>query len=154
MVRLTNLADYAVIIMVQAAQSADQGRLSAGGVAEVTGIPAPTVAKIAGLLSRAGLLVTQRGAGGGFRLGKAAQAISVAAIVEAVDGPIALTQCVTGQMAAPALSPCSLETFCAMRQPWQVINRTVRDALAGVSLADLARAALPLAVERRQLAAE
>jgi FeS assembly SUF system regulator len=155
MVRLTNLADYAVVIMVQAAQGADGSRLSAAAVADVTGIPLPTVAKIAGLLSRAGLLATQRGAGGGFRLARESTRISVADIVEAVDGPIALTQCVP--LAAEPRSQaavCSLETICAMRQPWQVINRTVRDALANVSLADLARVAVPPVVETRALAAE
>lgn len=131
MLRLTNLADYAVVVLVQAAQSADQ-RLSASSVAAATGLPIPTVAKVTGQLARAGLVTAQRGSGGGFRLARAAGAISVADIIEAMDGPIALTHCIDGGLA------CSIEKSCQVKAPWQVINRVLKDSLASVSLADLA----------------
>lgn len=131
MVRLSNLADYAVVVMCHAAQYSDT-RLSASTVAAATNIPLPTVAKLMGMLSRSGLLISHRGIGGGFSLACPAQDISVAQIVETVDGPIALTQCTEH-----TVSPCSLESLCVVRPQWQVINRTVRDALAAVSLADL-----------------
>jgi FeS assembly SUF system regulator len=132
MLRLTNLADYSVVVMTAAARSPDCS-LSAAVVAVRTGIPAPTVAKVMGLLKRAGLLASSRGVAGGFRLARATAAISVADIVEAVDGPIALTTCQHGPV-----SSCALEGGCAVRPHWGPINSAVRAALDAVSLADLA----------------
>jgi FeS assembly SUF system regulator len=138
MVRLTNLADYAVVVLAHAAGVGATARLSAGGVAEATGIPLPTVAKVAGLLSKAGLLTSQRGAGGGFQLARAPQAISIADVIEAVDGPIALTQCVEHNN-GDTHGDCAHSNMCNMRPHWQLINLRVRDALADLSLADVAR---------------
>lgn len=132
MLRLTNLADYAVVVMTAAARCPD-GPLAAGVVAVRTGIPAPTVAKVMGRLARAGLLASSRGVAGGFRLAHAPAAISVADIVEAVEGPIALTNCQQGEVSA-----CALEGSCAVRPHWGPINHAVRAALSAVSLADLA----------------
>lgn len=131
MIRLTNLADYAVVVMTAAAR--EQGsKLSAARVADVTGIPAPTVAKLMGTLARGGLLMATRGVAGGFSLALPPGAISVAAIVEAVDGPIALTNCLTGDA-----HDCAIEGHCGVRGHWGPINRAVRDALAAVTLAEL-----------------
>ncbi len=138
MVRLTNLADYAVVMLSYAAGMDAAARLSAAGVAEATGIPLPTVAKVASLLSRAGLLISQRGAGGGFQLARAAHAISIAEVIEAVDGPIALTQCVEHE-SGHMNGDCAHSSMCNMRPHWQIINLRVRDALDGLSLADVAR---------------
>ncbi len=131
MIRLSNLADYAVVVMTAAARC-DDPRLSAAAVAAHTGIPAPTVAKLMGTLARAGLLVSTRGVAGGFHLARAPAAISIAAIVEAVDGPIALTNCQSGEVAT-----CTLTGSCAVRPHWAPINHAVRDALLAVTLADL-----------------
>ena len=139
MIRLTNLADYAVVVMTAAARAPD-ARLSAARVADLTAIPVPTVAKLMGTLARAGLLVASRGVAGGFALAQAPGAISVAAIVEAVDGPIALTNCQSGEV-----HNCAMEGHCAVRGHWGPINRAVRDALAAVTLADLM---LPATVHR------
>ncbi len=111
-------------------------RLSAARVAELTMIPAPTVAKLMGTLARGGLLVASRGAAGGFAITREPAAISVAEIVEAVDGPIALTSCVSGDV-----QDCAMEGHCAIRGHWPPINRAVRAALAAVSLADLVQPA-------------
>lgn len=140
MVRLSNLADYAVVVMCQAAMSSDT-RPSAASVAAATSIPLPTVAKLMGTLSRAGLLVSYRGIGGGFALARPANEISVAEIVEAVDGPIALTHCTD-----PAPGLCSREGICSVKPHWLIINRTVRDALSTVSLADLVQGSTPLPI--------
>jgi FeS assembly SUF system regulator len=110
-------------------------RLSAARVAEVTAIPAPTVAKLMGTLARGGLLVASRGVAGGFALAQTPDRISVAAIVEAVDGPIALTNCLSGDS-----HDCAIEGHCTVRGHWGPINRAVRAALAAVTLADLLRA--------------
>ena len=135
MIRLTNLADYAVVVMSAAAR-APLCRVSAARIAEVTGIPAPTVAKLMGTLARAELLTASRGVAGGFCLARPALAISVAEIVEAVDGPIALTNCLHGDV-----SDCAIEGSCTVRGHWGPINRAVRDALDAVTLADLLRPA-------------
>jgi FeS assembly SUF system regulator len=132
MIRLTNLADYAVVVMTAAAKSHDP-RLSAGALAAMTGVPMPTVAKLLGALSRAGLLDSARGVAGGFSLARSASRITVADIVEAIDGPVALTQCLHGDASA-----CQIEGSCAVRPHWPVINARVRSALAELSLAEIA----------------
>lgn len=134
MLRLTNLADYAVVVMATAARQPG-AKLSAAAVATASGIPAPTVAKLMGTLARAGLLVSHRGVAGGFGLSRPPEAISVADIVEAVDGPIAITQC-----CGEGRADCGIEGSCGVRVHWSPINRAVREALAAVPLAALVRA--------------
>jgi FeS assembly SUF system regulator len=146
MVRLTNLADYAVVVLAHAAGHGAGVRLCAGGVAEATGIPLPTVAKVAGLLTKAGLLLSQRGAGGGFQLARRPGDISIAEVIEAVDGPIALTQCVEHGNGNTS-GDCAHSNMCNMRPHWQVINLKVRDALAGLSLDDVARKPVAFSAE-------
>lgn len=131
MIRLTNLADYAVVVMTAAARC--DACASAARIAGLTGLPAPTAAKLLNALARAGLLVSTRGAGGGFRLARAADAITLADIVEAVDGPIALTACVGHQP-----ERCELHGSCATAGAWPGVNRAVRGALAAVTLGQLA----------------
>ncbi len=140
MIRLTNLADYAVVVMTAAAKSPER-RLSAPEVATVTGIPVPTVAKLMGTLARAGLLAASRGAGGGFQFCRAPAEVSIAAIIEAVDGPIALTQCQHPGDAAHPAGHCTITSQCSVRGHWAPINRAVRGALAAVTLADLVQPA-------------
>lgn len=135
MIRLTNLADYAVVVMTAAARAPGR-RFSAAEIAMQTGVPAPTAAKLAGLLSRAGLLASARGVAGGVQLGRAPAEISIADIVEAVDGPIAITQCLQGEGG----HECALETGCAVRPHWPLINGRIREALADVTLADIVAA--------------
>lgn len=138
MIRLTNLADYAVVVMTAAAKAADP-RLSAAGVALATGLPVPTVAKLMGSLAKAGLLASSRGAAGGFRLARDPAAITLADVVEAIDGPIALTACAH----EAASSDCAIEGACAVRPHMSVVTRTVREALRAVTLAELAGAPAP-----------
>ena len=136
MLRLSNLADYGVVVMTAAAHAADGGALaSSAQIAQLTTIPAPTVAKLMGLLARAGLLVSQRGVGGGFALARPAAGISLADIVEAIDGPISLTHC--GQ---PGADCCGISSACQVKPHWAPVNRAVRNALSGVTLAELAPA--------------
>jgi FeS assembly SUF system regulator len=121
--------------MTAAARSPEL-RLSAARVAELTTIPAPTVAKLMGTLARADLLTASRGVAGGFSLARPAAEISIAAIVEAVDGPIALTNCQSLDK-----HECAIEGHCSVRGHWAPINQAVRAALAAVTLADLLRPA-------------
>lgn len=137
--RLSNLADYAVVLMSAAARQCGSVPLHAGLLAEQTGIPGPTAQKLVSGLARAGLLVSTRGTGGGVRLARPAAAISVADIIEAVEGPIALTSCVEA-----GRHDCALEGNCKVQPHWSVVNGAVRGALAGISLASLVKP-LPLA---------
>ena len=134
--RLSNLADYAVVTMSAAARHCGHARVSAGQLAEETGLPTATVQKLVSKLSAAGLLRSSRGAGGGLKLARPAAAISLADIVEAVEGPIALTSCVdTGK------HDCGMEACCSVRPHWPLVNDTLRGALAGVPLTRLAEVA-------------
>ena len=133
--RLTSLADYAVVVMAAAARHPAGERLSAGLLAEETGVPVPTAQKLLGRLALAGLLQSARGTGGGFRLARAASGISLADIIEAVEGPIAMTNCIEG-----AIHECALEGSCRVKPHLNAVNGAVRGALQGVSLATLAEA--------------
>ena len=133
--RLSNLADYAVVTMSQAARHCGGGRTSCGGTGRARpGLPVPTVQKVVSKLTAAGLLRSTRGAGGGLQLARPAAAISLADIVEAVEGPIALTSCVES-----GRHDCALEGNCAVQPHWPIVNTALRGALADISLAQLAR---------------
>jgi FeS assembly SUF system regulator len=133
--RLTHLADYAVVIMTAAARRPAGERLSAAALAAETGVPVPTAQKLMGKLASAGLLVSVRGAGGGFALARAAERISLADMVEAVEGPIAMTQCSGSEEA----SDCALDAHCRVKPHMSVVSNAVRGALAAVTLEQLAR---------------
>ncbi|MHA6318581.1 SUF system Fe-S cluster assembly regulator [Altererythrobacter sp. CAU 1778] len=130
--RLSNLADYAVLTMSAAARHCGGGRTSAAELANETGLPVPTVQKVVSKLSAAGLIRSTRGAGGGLQLARPAAAISVADIVEAVEGPIALTACIEG-------GECAVDHTCNLRPHWPLVNDALRGALAGISLIQLTR---------------
>src|SRR5829696_3787774 len=102
--RLTSLADYAVVVMAAAARRPAGARLSACLLAAETGVPRPTAQKLMGRLAAAGLLRSARGTGGGFSLARPAGGISLADIIEAVEGPIAMTNCIEG-----SVNDCILE---------------------------------------------
>jgi FeS assembly SUF system regulator len=131
MIRLSRLADYAVVAMTHIATRAD-GVHNAVDVAQGTGLPVPTVSKVLAKLCRGGLLTSQRGAKGGYTLSRPAGAISVAAIVSALDGPIGLTQCTLTEGEG-----CDVERVCPSRQGVHKINLAMRRALEDVSLADI-----------------
>ncbi|MBX7494671.1 SUF system Fe-S cluster assembly regulator [Qipengyuania sp. 6B39] len=130
--RLSNLADYAIVTMCAASRHCGGGRTSAADLAAETGLPVPTVQKLVSKLSAAGLIRSTRGAGGGLQLARPAAAISVADIVEAVEGPIALTACVEG-------GDCAVSEDCSVRPHWPVVNDALRGALAAIPLTQLAR---------------
>ncbi|MFC4351607.1 SUF system Fe-S cluster assembly regulator [Fodinicurvata halophila] len=131
MFRLNRLTDYAVVVLAQMARNRDTVR-TAPHIAEETGVPVPTVAKVLNALARDGLIVSQRGAAGGYRLGRSPEEITVAEIIEALEGPIALTACVDGQV-----GHCESESMCPMRGNWDQVNGAIRTALNGVRLSDM-----------------
>lgn len=131
--RLSSLADYAVVMMAAAARHCGAScRLNATMLAEETGLPLPTVQKLVSRLSAAGLIESARGTGGGFRLARPPAAITIADIVEAIEGPIALTVCVDS-----GKHDCAVEGTCRVKPHWNAVNGAVKSALAGVSLASL-----------------
>lgn len=131
------MADYAVVMMIAAARHCGGARVNAVQLAEETGLPAPTVQKLVSRLSAAGLLKSVRGAGGGFKLARPAAAITLADIVEAVEGPITLATCVESGR-DPGRGDCALESACSLRPHWPLVTQTLRGALASVALTQLA----------------
>ena len=136
--RLSSMADYAVVTMSAAARHCGGARTSAAELAAETGLPVPTVQKLVSMLSRAGLLRSMRGAGGGLQLARPAAAITLADIVEAVEGPIALTSC-----AEHGKHDCGLEGTCCVQPHWGIVNTAMRGALAGIPLTQLSQAREP-----------
>jgi FeS assembly SUF system regulator len=130
--RLSSLADYAVVMMSAAARHCGRAKVNATTLAAETGIPLPTAQKLVSRLSLAGLLESSRGTGGGVRLARPPASISLADIVEAVEGPIQMTTCVDAER-----HECALEGACQVRPHMGVVNGAVRGALAAVSLAQL-----------------
>jgi FeS assembly SUF system regulator len=148
--RLSKTTDYGIVLMAQlAAEStaAQAGEVSSSSdrsgfeahsqnareLAESSDLPVPMVSKILKALAKEGLLVSHRGAKGGYSLAKSPEDLTVSEMIGVLEGPVALTDCAIG----PSL--CEHETLCAVREPWQVISRVVERALAGVTLADLVR---------------
>jgi FeS assembly SUF system regulator len=139
MMRLSRLADFAIVLMTHVAQ--DEREIhSAAEMAAATRLPAPTAAKVLARLSREGLLASVRGVKGGYRLQRPASAISIGTIIKAVDGPVALTQCLK-----PPLGTCEVEAVCPSRRGLHALNLAVEKALEDVSLADIA---IPAATSR------
>ena len=136
--RLSHLADYAVVLMGAAARHCGAARVNAGSLAAETGVPLPTAQKLVSLLTRAGLMKSARGTGGGICLARPAAAISLTDIIEAIEGPIALTTCVD-----ESRHDCALEGNCRIQPHWGVVNHAVRAALGGVSLASLTSTPFP-----------
>ncbi len=135
MVRLSKLTDYAVVVLMRL--SAGQKVQTAPCLAAATGIPEPTVAKVLKLLAAARLAASSRGARGGYRLARGLSEVSVADVIAAIDGPIALTACVEG-----ATGTCDVSSVCAVRGRWEAVNDAIRATLSAISLAEL-RAAPP-----------
>jgi FeS assembly SUF system regulator len=130
--RITKLTDYAFVVLCHMANRPERA-LTSTGASRLTGLPQPSVSKILKSLARAQVLVSERGAQGGYRLAQAASELSVADIIDAVEGPIALTECSSHE------SPtCEYAGTCALETNWERINNTIRQALATVPLSDLA----------------
>ncbi|MFO1074168.1 MAG: SUF system Fe-S cluster assembly regulator [Geminicoccaceae bacterium] len=137
MIRLSKLADYGIVISTHLARHADRQQ-TALEIAAATSVPSPMASKILKLLVRSGTLASHRGARGGYSLARPAAQVTVAEVIEALDGPIALTSCLD-----PGPGDCGLSELCPARANWQRINHAIRDALAGVSLAEMAHTIPP-----------
>ncbi|RED52336.1 SUF system Fe-S cluster assembly regulator [Aestuariispira insulae] len=131
MFRLSKLTDYGFVLLAHMTGRAGE-TVTAPELAEATALPQPTVAKTLKALAKAGVVVSHRGVGGGYSLDRAPDDISVAEIISAMEGPVALTACVEG-----AEHQCDVESCCPMRGHWDSINHAVKTALEGISLADV-----------------
>lgn len=138
MLRLSKLTDYAVVVLVRLDTGAEVQ--TSPGIAASIGIPEPTVSKVLKSLSASGLVTSQRGARGGYRLARTLEEIPVGEVIAAMDGPIALAACVDG-----SASECESLSLCPVRGRWDPVNDAIQRALSGISLADMREAAIPAA---------
>lgn len=148
MLRLSKLTDYAVVVLIRLSEGGDAQRpcVEAGGeavqtspgIAGATGVPEPTVAKVLKALTAANLVASQRGARGGYRLLQPLEQITIADVITAIDGPIALTACVEG-----ATGACDVQNMCAVKGRWDLVNDAIREALGAITLADMRQASVP-----------
>ena len=130
MLRLSKLTDYAVVVLVQLDSSG--GVTTSPWLAQETGVPEPTVAKVLKALAAAGLVTSQRGARGGYRLARRLEEIPVARVIAAIDGPISLTACVDG-----AVGGCEALCQCPIRGRWDPVNQAILSALTRITLAEM-----------------
>lgn len=133
MVRVTKLTDYGIALMVRLAEEENGRQLTAQDLSEAMSIPLPTVRKLLKTLARDGLLESTRGAAGGYRLARDPDAITLMELVTVLEGPVAMTECSTGDAC-----DCALERVCGLKENWSWINRQFRNTLENYSLAQMA----------------
>ncbi len=132
MLKLSRLTDYGTVVLAHMARKPAE-RHRASDLALATKLGEATVRKLLKLLVRGGIVVSQRGAGGGYSLARPPERINAVEVIDALEGPVALTEC-SGEHHS-----CELERSCALNHNWQQINHAVRDALRAITLAQLAR---------------
>jgi FeS assembly SUF system regulator len=132
MIILSKLADYGVIVATHLAAGAER-QMTAAALAAEAKLPRATVAKVLKALAHAGIVTGARGANGGYRLARPAASVSIAEVVEAIDGGVSLTQC-TSHSHVPT---CQRSAFCMTRPHWHRINAAVGTALGAITVADM-----------------
>jgi FeS assembly SUF system regulator len=132
MLRISKLTDYGIVLLARFAREAPGTTLTAREMSESTALPHPVVSKMLKTLAGAALLQSHRGAKGGYSLAREPEQVTVADILQALEGPIALMECSAGP------GHCGQESSCGVREPWQRINQTVHSALQAMTLAELA----------------
>ena len=133
MFRITKQTDYGIVLVSHMAAEPER-QFTAPDLAAEAQLPLPMVAKILKLLAREGVLVSHRGVNGGYALARSPQAIAVSEVITALDGSIAMTECIDD-----GPSECVQELICPLRSNWQVINRAVRRVLDEIKIADMAQ---------------
>jgi FeS assembly SUF system regulator len=136
MIRITKMTDYGILLLSRFALASDTKTQTVRDLAAGAHLPEPTVGKLLKALTKSGMLVSTRGVKGGYRLARHPREISVAQIISAIDGPIAITDCATSDALHP--SRCELEGRCPVQTNWQKINVAIRDSLERITLADMA----------------
>jgi len=138
MIRLSKLADYGIVLTTHLAASAPGKIHAAKDLARATAIPLPTVSKVMKALAHASIVTSHRGADGGFTLARPATDITVADLIAALDGPIAMTDCLSDDHDA-----CGIVSSCGVRGHWDRISRAIHDALDGLTVAEMAKPSFP-----------
>lgn len=133
MLRMSRLTDYGIMLLTRMARDAEGSTHNARSLAQEARLPLPTVRKLLKLLAHSGILEAQRGVKGGFRLARRPQDVSVAGIINVLEGPIGITEC------SAHSGNCAIERQCIVRSNWRKINQVVLNALSGVTLAEMAR---------------
>jgi FeS assembly SUF system regulator len=154
MLRISRIADYGVVLGTRLATLPLTDVRSVRDLARETGIPQPTVSKILKLLARGGVVDSERGAHGGYRLAKRAEDVTIAEVITALEGPIGVTECGAGEE-DDAL--CEFSSHCGVRGNWQRINEAIAQALSAITLAEMAQpspALVRLGIRRANLAEE
>lgn len=131
MIKVNKLTDYSILILNHFATQNEDMVFNASQLAEALALPGPTVSKILKILLKNQIVISYRGARGGYQLAKPLKAISIAHIIEVMEGRLAVTQCSAGS------GLCTHEKACQMRNPWQKINQMVLTLLSQVTLADM-----------------
>jgi FeS assembly SUF system regulator len=131
MLRMGKMTDYATVVLASLAQEPSTHR-AATELAERTRLSRPTVSKVLKGLQRAGMVISSRGAQGGYRLARLPEQITAAQILDVFEGPIAITEC------SGASSQCGIERLCRVGGAWQRVNAAIRRALEDVTLHQLA----------------
>lgn len=131
MIKLSKLSDYAIVVLSRLAAE-KEGVLTTAALSVETGIPEPTVSKVLKLLSREKIVISVRGANGGYRMERCPKDITVTELITALEGPITLTECVDG-----GHTDCMIETLCPLKGGWNKVNMAVKSALDKVALSDL-----------------
>ena len=134
MIKISKLADYAVVILACLAKVPNGDVMSAAAISAETRLPEATVSKVLKLLGKGGVTQSLRGLNGGYALRVLPEEVTVADIITSVDGPIAITACVDG-----AEPDCSLAAACCVRGRWDDVNFAIRNVLEGLTLADMMR---------------
>lgn len=140
MLKLTKKADYGLIALKHLAVNASHGVASAKEIAECYHIPLPLLAKVLQKLNKSGLLRSEQGTNGGYRLGRDAREISTLDAIRTIDGPIILTHCFTEHGAG-----CSQSVKCTVREPLRKVHEGILNLLGGISIWDLAQEESPVA---------
>jgi FeS assembly SUF system regulator len=133
MIRISKLADYGIVLLTQFAREPESTVYNARDLSAAARLPLPTVSKLLKSLARADLLVSHRGSRGGYRLARGLDQISVADVLAAIEGRLAITDCSDAQEA------CRRETTCPVRGHWTSINEVVRGLLSELKLSQMAR---------------
>jgi FeS assembly SUF system regulator len=133
MLRMTKQADYGIVLLTYMGLHAEALH-NARDLGRQTGIPLPMVSKILKALARGGVLTSQRGTKGGYTLARPTRLIRVSEIIQALEGPVAITECV-GNLP----SSCTVERLCPVRPSWVRINQVINDALSNITLEELLR---------------
>ena len=133
MVRLSRLTDYGIVVMSHMAAHRES-IVTARELSERSGLPLPTVSKVLKLLSKADLVESHRGVNGGYQLAREPGKICVTDMIDALEGPIAMTDC-----SIVDTNTCQLDQHCPVKGPWQKINLVVRGALSGLTLDDMSQ---------------